>query len=116
MVTIEPATTNVYATEKHVIRCNLFDIPAQISGEHWTPSVTETDGYTLHDGAFIPDEKSQVSTLTISPKKLVEMRGFAESFEFTCKINVGSSNTIISANQVFTIFNPSKCDIFGQDD
>ena len=108
VATISPAETNVYAVEDHVINCNLSGFPAQITDVVWTPPTTETDGYALKDGIFDQEKRFQVSTLTISAMKLVELRGSAESHTFTCKITVGSNNTTVSDTQTITIFNPSK--------
>ena len=113
MATVEPATTNVYVVEDHVIRCNFSDVPAQINDVIWTPLTSKTDGYALKDGIFDPDSKSQVSTLTISAAKLLELRGVTESHTFTCKITVGSNNTTIADTPTITIFNPSKDTVFG---
>ena len=112
MATIEPAATNVYAVEDHVISCNLSGIPAQITGVIWTPLTTETGGYTVDDGLFDSATNSQVSTLTISAYNLVELRSFAESHTFTCKIFVGFINKTVADNQIITIFNPGTNSLF----
>ena len=104
-MTIKPAA-NVYVSEDHVISCILSDIPAQIIGVIWTSTPVKSDGYTLMDGTFNEHTKSQVSTLTISPDKLIELRESEASHTFTCKITVGSRNTIVADIQTVTIFNP----------
>ena len=108
MASIKPATTNVYAVDDHVISCTFSDISTQFDGVIWTPISTKTDGYTLKDGIFDPDTKSQVSTLRISSNKLVKLRDSAASHTFTCKITVGSRNTIVADVQTINIFSPGK--------
>ena len=105
---IEPATTNVYTVEDHIITCKLTDVPAQIYGVTWTTEARESNGYVVTDGTFNPDTKSQVSTLSISSVKLVELRRSGVAHSFTCKITVGDSNTEVKDIQTITIFNPSK--------
>ena len=98
----------MYAVEDHVIRCNFSDIPAQIIGVIWTPTTTQTDGYTFKDGTFDPNTKSQVSTMTISSDRLVDLRGSAKSHTFGCEITVDSTNRRVVFTQTILIFNPSK--------
>ena len=104
-MTIKPAA-NVYVSEDHVISCTLSDIPPQIIGVIWTSTPTKSDGYILMDGMFDVHTKSQVSTLTISSDKLTELKESAASHTFTCKITVGSRNTIVADIQTVTIFSP----------
>ena len=105
-----------------MISCTLSDISSQIAGVLWTADgtttggtsttdgITTTDGYTVTDGSFNPGTKSQVSTLTISALKLVELKSSASSHTFTCKITVGSMDpqVVPSDSQTITIFNPSE--------
>ena len=99
-----------------MISCTLSDISSQIAGVLWTADGTTTggtsttDGYTVTDGSFNPGTKSQVSTLTISALKLVELKSSASSHTFTCKITVGSMDpqVVPSDSQTITIFNPSE--------
>ena len=106
--TIQPAAVDVYTVKDHVINCNLSDIPAQITDVIWTPPTTRTDGYTMMNERFDLRTKSQVSTLKISVVKLIELRDFAESHTFTCKITVGFNNSTVVGKQNISIFNPSK--------
>ena len=109
MVTITPATKNVYAVDDLSIICNLFDIPGQINGVVWTFPTTITDSYTLIDGTFDAATKSQVSSLTVYSDTLIELRRSAASHTFTCKIVVGShGNTTVEAIQTVTIFHPGR--------
>ena len=103
----------MYTVEDHEISCNFTDIPAQLDVVIWTPETTKSDGYTVKDGLFNPETKSQVSTLTISSDKLVEMKDFAASFIFTCKTTVGFRKAAVSDIQAITIFSPSKSAVFG---
>ena len=99
----------VYTVEDHVISCNLIGIPSQITGVSWTSSTTViADGYTVNDGIFDSDTESQVSTLTISAERLAELRGFARSYSFTCKMTGGSDSRTVSAEQTIDIFSPGK--------
>ena len=93
--------------------CILSDIPAQINNMIWTLPAIETGGYTLNEGVFDATEKSQVSTLTISAAKLVEMKNSAISHTISCEISVGSHNTIIADLQNITLFSPSKSNLYG---
>ena len=110
--TVNPAVTNVYAVEEHVINCNFSDIPSQIYGVKWSPHTMKTDGYTLKDGIFDQEKKFQVSTLTISSIELIELKGSAESHIFTCEITVGSNDRSVAASQTINIFNPSRGAVF----
>ena len=94
--------------DDHVIYCNLTDIPMQITGVTWNPAATKIQGYTLEDGIFDPETKSQLSKLTISAVKLLELRNSAESHSFICEITVGSKNWTVADIQTITIFSPSK--------
>ena len=109
---MNPAVTNVYAVEYHVINCNFSDIPSQIYGVKWSPHTIKTDGYTLKDGIFDQEKKFQVSTLTISSIELIELKGSAESHIFTCEITVGSNDRPVAASQTINIFNPSRGAVF----
>ena len=104
---------NVYTVEDHIVTCKLTDVPAQIYGVSWTSEARKTNGYAVEDGTFDPDTKSQVSTLSISSDKLVELRRSGATHSFTCKITVGDSNTEVKDIQTITIFNPSKETVFG---
>ena len=99
---------NVYAVEDHAINCYLSDIPAQIDDVIWSPPTMVTDGYSLEDWNFDPETKSQVSTLIVSASQLLELKGYAKSHVFACKITVASNDWPVSAVQTITIFNPSK--------
>ena len=91
-----------------MISCNLSGIPAQITGVIWIPLTTESGGYTVNDGIFDSATKSQVSTLTISMAKLVELEYLSKSHTFSCKIVVDLSNRTVAGNQTISIFNPGK--------
>ena len=96
----------------HVINCTLSDIILQINNVIWTPPTTKTNGYTIKNGILDPKTHSQVSTLQISVVKLFELKGFAESHIFGCKIAVGSNNMTFAAKQSISILNPSRKRVF----
>ena len=100
----------MYEVEDHVISCKLSDIPSQFTGVIWTSPTTETGGYnyTKEDGLFDLETKSQISKFRIRAAKVVELRSFAKSHTFTCKIIVGFVNKTVADNQIITIFSPGK--------
>ena len=91
-----------------MIKCTINDLPSQMSGVEWPPAETGVSGYTLKDGTISGDV--QVSTLTITPDKLIDLHDNSSPFQtFTCKISVGTSRTALTAEQaVKIIYNPGK--------
>ena len=110
MVTIGLVSKNVYAVEDFGITCYLVGIPDQTAEVIWTSPTATGGGHidTVQEGIFDPGTKSQFSILFISAAKLVELRGYAESHTFTCKIIVGPNNIPVADQQTISIFNPSK--------
>ena len=74
----------------------------------WPPAESGVSGYTLKDGTI--DEDRQVSTLTITPDKLIDLHDNSSPFQtFTCKISVGQTKTYVEAEQAIKIiYNPGK--------
>ena len=103
---------DVYTVENHMISCTFDDIPSQMSGVQWNP-LNQPGGpinsYTKADGAH--SGTSQTSTLTISSGRLSSLKGSSRSHTFTCRINVGKSNTPITATQTISIYTPSEISI-----
>ena len=105
-VSISPATANVYTFEDHVISCKLNDIPSKINVD-WSPINGPINSYFVTNGEL--DDLSEVSTLRITSGRLATLKGSSKTHTFTCRINVGNSNTAITATQTITLYTPSEC-------
>ena len=108
-VSITPPRTSAFVLKgEHIIKCTLDDLPYQWTGVEWPPAESGVSGYTLKDGTIDGDQ--QVSTLTITPDKLIDLHDNSSPFQtFTCKISVGTSKTVVTAEQaVKIVYNPGK--------
>lgn len=105
---IVPATENVYTMGSHVIYCTISDITSQATDVRWDPARKNVGGYTLDDGSFNEDNKSQVSSLTISSNKLVDLRnkGAVHTFTCSCAISIENVQVSVTATKTISIFYP----------
>ena len=100
-----PATANVYTFDTHVISCHLKDIPTKMAVT-WSPTTGPINSYYVNNGDL--DDLAETSTLKITSNRLKQLKGSSKTHTFTCRINVGKSNTAITATQKITLFTPSK--------
>ena len=105
---INPESESVFMCDGHVITCTLEDIESPFTHVQWKASADTGDDYTVNNGIFNPENKTQNSTLALSSTQLKNLKELGSTHTFTCMVTVNITDLPLTATQILTIFNPGK--------
>ena len=116
----------IQAVKDFVLTCTISDIPQQLDYVTWTPSAEE-EGYTSGIEEYDSVAKTQVTTLTISLSKLIQLyyngnnasqsSEDEDEHEFICEATIYHKNAMnettkmgqVNEDTDYKIMYPSKC-------
>ncbi|KAL5271415.1 hypothetical protein ACHWQZ_G001903 [Mnemiopsis leidyi] len=107
-VEISPTSSTIYTVDTHTINCAIKEVLTQTNVE-WT--TTNTASITLNkNSGTLTAGKTQAASLSLSSADLVALKAAGDSnpeTTYTCKITVGTGNTVFTATQALNIYTPA---------